>query len=73
MLLDTLLPEVKRFGYKIELQFDNTPLVIDKNNYVTKILNVYIVDYLDYWPRSPLNRFTSKNCFLGATNIVKKY
>ena len=38
---------------------------------MTKILNVYIVYYLDTWPRNPTCNFKFKNCLFGVTNIVK--
>ena len=38
---------------------------------MSKIVNVYIVDDLDYWPKIPLRNFTMKNCLFGGTNIVK--
>ena len=37
------LPNKKRFGYKIGIQFNNTPLVAEQNNYASKIVNAYIV------------------------------
>ena len=37
-----LFANAKRFGYKIGIQFNKTPLFTDKKNYVTKILNAYI-------------------------------
>ena len=40
--------DIKRFEYKIRIQFNNTPLDIDKKNYVAKIVNVYFVCDLDY-------------------------
>ena len=42
------------------IQFNNTPFVIDKNNYTAKIENVYIFYDLDYWSRNPLNNFVLK-------------
>ena len=38
-----LLPNVKYFGYKIRIQFNDTPLVFEQNNYTTKTVNAYIV------------------------------
>ena len=34
------LPNIKYFKYKIEIQFNNTPLVVEQNNYASKIINV---------------------------------
>ena len=63
--------DIKRFEYKIRIQFNNTPLDIDKKNYVAKIENVYFVCDLDYWSRNRLNNFALKNCLFGATKIVR--
>ena len=43
-----------------------------KNNYLTKIENVYIVYDLDAWSRNPSNNFKCKNCLFGANSLVKK-
>ena len=42
-LRGAFIPNVKRFDYNIGMQFDNTPVAIDENNYTTKIVNAYIV------------------------------
>ena len=64
------LYNVNYFGNTIGIQ-NSTPLVIEQNNYATKIVNVYIVYDLDNWPKNPLRNFTLKNCLFGATNEVK--
>ena len=69
-LLD-LTPITKYFEEKMQLQFGNSVLVVEQNNYATKILNSYIVYELDNWQRKPLNNFTFKNFLFGATNTVK--
>ena len=46
-----------------------TLLIVENNNHLTKLVNVYIVS--DSWPRNLLNTFTLKNCLFGATNITK--
>ena len=43
----TLLPNIKYFRKKIEIQFSNTNLVIEQKNCSTKISNVYIIYDLD--------------------------
>ena len=43
---------------------DKYPLAIEKSNYSTKIINVYILYHLDAWPRKPTNNFKFKNCLL---------
>ena len=62
---------IKAFVYRIEIKFDKDPLAIEQNNYLTKIVVVYIVFGLDGWPRSPTNNFKFKNCLFGTTNVVK--
>ena len=54
------MPNVKRFGYKVELQFNNIFFVIDQNIYATKIVNACIAYDLDYWPGNTLNNFFGK-------------
>ena len=71
LLHNAFLTNVKRFGYKIEIQFNNTHLVIDKSFYTSKTVKAYIVYHLDYWPISLLNNFILKNCLFGAANTAK--
>ena len=54
------------------VKFDKDPLAVEQNNYVSKIINVYIVFDLDAWPRNPTNDFKFKKCLFGATTVVKK-
>ena len=54
----------------MRIKFDKEPLAKEQNNFLTKIVNVYIVYNLDALPKIPLRNFT-KNCLFGATNIVK--
>ena len=56
------LPNVNYFRDNIGIQFNNTPLVIEQNNYTTRIVNVYIVFNLDNRPKNHLRNFTLKNC-----------
>ena len=42
-LYNAFLPNTKRFGYKIRLQFKSTALVKEQNNYTIKIVNAYNV------------------------------
>ena len=53
------------------IKFDKDPLAVAKNNYLTKIVNVYIVYDLVAWPRNPATSFKFKNFSFGATNILK--
>ena len=67
----TLFNNTKFFGHRAGIKLDNRVLVVEQNNYTSKIINVYIVYDIDTWPKNPLNNFTLKNCLLGATNTVK--
>ena len=42
------------------MQFDNSNLVVEQNNYATKIVNVYIVYDLDTGPKVLLINFKLK-------------
>ena len=46
-LHDTFLPNIKYFGLKTGIQFNTTTLVLEQNNYTTKIVNLYIVYDVD--------------------------
>ena len=65
------LHSLNRTGYKIGTKFNKDPLPVEQNNYLTKIINVYIVYDLAAWSRNPTNNFKFKNYLFGATNIVK--
>ena len=60
LLRNVLVRNVKRFGCKIGIQFNNNPLIIGKNNYADKIENAYIFYDLDSWPSNLLNNFVVK-------------
>ena len=60
------LPNIKYFGNKIGVQCNNTPLLVEHNNYASRIVNVKIVYDLDHWSKNPLIIF-----LFWATNIVK--
>ena len=62
---------MKLYKYRIEIKFDNDPLAVEQNNYLTKISNVYILCDFDAGPRNPSNNFKFKNCLFGATSIVR--
>ena len=62
---------IKLSEYRIGIKFYKDPLAVEQNNYLCKIVNVYIVYYLDTWPRNLTNNSKSKNCLFGATSIVK--
>ena len=52
-------------------KFYKDPLAVEQNNYLTKIVNVYIVCNLGAWPKILLRNFTSKFYLFRATIIVK--
>ena len=54
------------------IKFDKDPLGVEQNNYLTKIVYVYIVYDLDAWPRNQSNNFKYENCLFGATDIIQK-
>ena len=70
-LYAAFLHSLKLTGYKIGIKFNKDSLAVEQNNYLTKIVNVYIAYDLATWPRNPTNNFKCKNCLFGATNIVK--
>ena len=53
------------------IKFDKDLSAVKQNNYLTKIVNVYVVYDLAVWSRNPTNDFKFKNCLFGATYIVK--
>ena len=65
------LHSIKLSEYRIGIEFDEDPLAIEQNNYLTKIVNFYIVYYLDAWSKVTFRGLTLKNCLFEATNIVK--
>ena len=67
------LPNIKYFGVKTGIQFNNNPLATEQINYARKIVQVYIVYDLGNWilPKNLLINFTLKDCLFWATDIVK--
>ena len=56
----------------MEIKSDKEILAVEQNNYLSKILNVYIAYDLDAWSRNSTNIFKFKNCLFGSASIVKK-
>ena len=54
----------------MEIKF-NDPLAVEQNSYLNKIVNVYIFNDLEPWPKISLRNFTLRNCLFGAANIIK--
>ena len=70
MILHTaFLHSTKISEYRIRIKLDKEPLAIEQNNYLTKIVNIYIFYDLNAWPKIPLRNFTIKNCLFGAISI----
>ena len=44
------------------VKFDKDPFAIEQNNYLTKIVNIYVVYDLEASPKITLRNFTAKNC-----------
>ena len=53
------------------IKFDKYPLAVEQNNYLNKIVNVYIVYDLDAWLKNPTINSKFKKSLFGATNIMK--
>ena len=70
-LYTAFLNSIKFSEYGIGIKLDKDPLAVEQNNYLTKIVNLYIVYDLDTWPRNPANNFRLKNGLFGATNMVE--
>ena len=70
-LYTAFLHSIKLFGYRMGVKFDKDPLAVEQNNYLTKVVNAYIVYDLNVWPLNPSSIFKLKNCLFGAANIVK--
>ena len=60
------LHSMKLSGYRIGLKSDKDPLAVEQNNYLSKIVNVYIAFDLNALPSNPTNNFKFKNCLSGA-------
>ena len=65
------LHSIKVSEYRIGIKLNKDPLAVGQNNYLTKIVNIYIDYDLDAWPRNLTNNFKFENCLFGATSIVK--
>ena len=65
------MDSIKLSEYRIGTKLDKDPLAVEQNNYLAKVVNIYIVYDLDAWPRNPTNNLKFKNFLFGATNILK--
>ena len=71
-LYTVFLNSIKLSEYRIGIKFGKYSIAVEQNNYLTKIVNVYIVYDLDSWLKTPTNNFKFKSYLFGAINIVKK-
>ena len=46
-LYTAVLFSIKDSGYRMGIKFDKDPLAVEQNNYLSKIVNVYIVSDLN--------------------------
>ena len=60
---------IKLAECRIGIKFDKDPLAAEQNNYLSKIVNVYIAYELDAWPRNPTNNFKFKNCLSNPIQL----
>ena len=70
-LFTVFFSSVKISGCRLRIKFDEDPLVVEENNYLTKTVKVSIVYDLDAWPKGPTSNFKFNKGLFGATNIVK--
>ena len=60
------LHSIKLSGCTMGIKFDKDPLAVERNNYLTKIINVYIVYDLAALPTIPLKNLTLKKLFVWS-------
>ena len=65
------LNSIKLSEYKIGIKFDKDRLAVEQNNYLAKIVNIYIFYDLDTLQKISLKNFTLKSFLFGVTDIVK--
>ena len=65
------MPRLRYYAKKMWIYLNKSPLVVEQNNYSTKIVNAYIVYDLNDSPKVPLRNFILKNYLFGTTNILK--
>ena len=66
------MSSIKLSECRIEKRLDKDPSVVEQDNYLAKIVGVYIIYDLDAWPTNPTNNSKFNNCLFGATNIFLK-
>ena len=64
------LPNIKYFEYKIGIQFNNTPLVAEQNNYMNKWWKL-TSSMTDDWPTNLLKNLKKTIAWLGQKILQK--
>ena len=70
-LYTAFLHSIKFSRYRMGIKYGEDTLGVEQNNFENKIVHFYIAYDLDSWSRNSINNFKFRNCFFGATNIVK--
>ena len=65
------LHNIKLYGYRTGIKFDNNVLIAEQNNYGTKNANAQIVYDLAIWLKNPLHNFELKKFLFGVINTAK--
>ena len=55
---------LKLDGCIMKTKFNKDSLVVEQNNYATKIVNIYIAYDLDDWTNNPLRNFSIKKLII---------
>ena len=64
------LHSIKLSGCRLGKKFNKNSLAVEENNYLTKIVNIYIIYDLDAWARDPSNYVKFKNWLLASASVV---
>ena len=54
----------------MRIKFDKTPLAVEQNKYLSKILNVCVVYDLNAWPRNPIKNLRFKNFLFWSISFI---
>ena len=71
LLYTAFFHSLKLSENRIGIKIYKDPLSVEQNNYLIKIVNVYMIYNLDAWPINPANNFKFKNYLFRETNIVE--
>ena len=62
---------IKLSEYRIKIKFDKDNFAAEQNNYLSKLVDVQIVNDLDAEAKNPTKNFKFKKCLFGATSLVQ--